>query len=57
VNDAIERAGGMVESSREHRPTFDEVFAALVTAHAERDKTGAGQPGPGLLPQAVARRR
>ena len=57
VNDAIERAGGIVESSREYRLTFDEVFAALVTAHAERDKTGGGQPGPGLVPQAVARPR
>jgi ABC-2 type transport system ATP-binding protein len=36
VSDAIESAGGTVEFSREYRPTFDEVFAALVTAHAER---------------------
>lgn len=32
VIDAVERAGGAVEYSREYRPTFDEVFAALVTA-------------------------
>jgi hypothetical protein len=36
VMDAIEQAGGAVEFSREYRPTFDEVFAALVTAHSER---------------------
>jgi ABC-2 type transport system ATP-binding protein len=43
VNDAIERAGGTVEYSREYRPTFDEVFASLVTAHA--DRTQSGTPG------------
>lgn len=36
INDAVEGIGGQVEFSREYRPTFDEVFAALVTAHAER---------------------
>ena len=37
INDAIEAAGGTVQFSREHRPTFDEVFAALVTRNvAER---------------------
>ena len=36
INDAIESAGGTVEYSREYRPTFDEVFSALVTAHADR---------------------
>lgn len=36
INDAVEQAGGEVEFSREYRPTFDEVFAALVTTHAER---------------------
>ena len=36
INDAVEQAGGTVEFSREFRPTFDEVFAALVTSHAER---------------------
>ncbi|MGH2466038.1 MAG: hypothetical protein ACRDGI_11305, partial [Candidatus Limnocylindrales bacterium] len=30
---AIEEAGGSVASSREFRPTFDDVFATLVTAH------------------------
>ena len=57
VNDAIEKAGGSVEYSREYRPTFDEVFSALVTAHAERR---SGQPptvGGGPIPQAVARPR
>jgi ABC-2 type transport system ATP-binding protein len=33
INDAIEAAGGHLEYSREHRPTFDEVFATLVTQH------------------------
>jgi len=36
VNDAIESVGNAIESSREYRPTFDEVFAALVTAYAAR---------------------
>jgi hypothetical protein len=36
IIEAIEQAGGSVEFSREYRPTFDEVFAALVTAHAEQ---------------------
>lgn len=57
VNDAIERAGGDVESSREYRPTFDEVFAALVTTHAEHGKADVSQAGQGLAPQAVARPR
>jgi ABC-2 type transport system ATP-binding protein len=39
INDAIDQAGGVVDYSREHRPTFDEVFAALVTARSNR------QPG------------
>lgn len=55
VNDAIERVGGTVEYSREYRPTFDEVFAALVTAHAERRQPGAAPSGQ--LPQTVARPR
>ena len=57
VNDAIEHAGGTVESSREHRPTFDEVFASLVTAHAQRNSADGGQSGTGTMPQAVARPR
>jgi ABC-2 type transport system ATP-binding protein len=56
VNDAIEAAGATVEYSREYRPTFDEVFAALVNAHAERTTKGA-EVGPGPVPQAVARPR
>ncbi|MDL2335101.1 MAG: ABC transporter ATP-binding protein [Chloroflexota bacterium] len=32
---AITAAGGQVEYSREYRPTFDEVFAALVTGAAD----------------------
>ena len=38
VNDAIEAVGGAVEFSREYRPTFDEVFTALVTADMDRRK-------------------
>ena len=57
VIDAIEAAGGKVDFSREYRPNFDEVFTALVTAHAQRN-SGAGrgsatQPGlgaPGVPP-------
>ena len=33
VNDAIADAGGEVESSREYRPSFDEIFAELVNRH------------------------
>ena len=43
VINAIERAGGSVEFSREYRPTFDEVFAALVTAHAQRRAAQAAE--------------
>jgi ABC-2 type transport system ATP-binding protein len=58
VNDAIEAAGGEVEFSREYRPTFDEVFAALVTAHSDAQQGGGGGGlGPGQIPQAVARTR
>ena len=42
INDAIEHAGGIVESSREYRPSFDEVFAALVTQHAEHKRQAEG---------------
>ncbi len=45
INDAIEQVGGTVDSSREYRPTFDEVFAALVTAHAERGQGLRRRPG------------
>lgn len=50
---AITAAGGEVEYSREYRPTFDEVFATLVTgeaearAMAEAGQPQAGQPQPG----------
>jgi ABC-2 type transport system ATP-binding protein len=39
---AVADAGGHVDYSREYRPTFDEVFAALVTSDAEA--RGAAQP-------------
>jgi len=43
VNDAVEAAGGDIEFSREYRPTFDEVFAALVTGHSEAAQAQAAQ--------------
>lgn len=47
VTAAINAAGGHVEYSREYRPTFDEVFAALVTgdadARAQQDPAGQGR--------------
>ena len=44
INDAIEAAGGKVESSREHIPTFDEVFTLLVTKHtAMREQEAQAQ--------------
>ncbi len=42
VLDAITEAGGDVASSREYRPTFDEVFAELVSRHRHR----SGQEDP-----------
>jgi len=39
---AVADAGGHVDYSREYRPTFDEVFAALVTSDAEA--RAAAQP-------------
>ena len=39
---AIESAGGTVVSSREFRPTFDEVFATLVTNHRATLAAAAG---------------
>lgn len=53
INDAVEQAGGAVEFSREYRPTFDEVFAALVTAHGER-RAAAAAAATGVRPQATA---
>lgn len=55
INDAIEEIGGTIDSSREYRPTFDEVFAELVTAHAERRQGEASSTGQ--ITQAVARPR
>lgn len=40
---AIETAGGDVTSSREYRPSFDDVFATLVSRH--RAELGAGEDG------------
>jgi ABC-2 type transport system ATP-binding protein len=57
LNDVIEETGGTIEYSREYRPTFDEVFAALVTAHAKRDQTGGGGASPLLPTQPMARPR
>jgi hypothetical protein len=53
----IEETGGTIEYSREYRPTFDEVFAALVTAHVNRDKTGGAGASPLLPTQPMARPR
>jgi hypothetical protein len=41
---AIEAAGGEVISSREYRPSFDDVFATLVSRH--RAELGAAEEGP-----------
>ncbi len=59
VNDAIEGAGGDVEYSREYRPTFDEVFAELVTAHSDGRAAGDSDGGlaVGQMPQVLARPR
>jgi ABC-2 type transport system ATP-binding protein len=57
VNDAVEAGGGTVEFSREYRPTFDEVFTALVTADIERRKaaqTAADQAPNGQAPNGQA---
>jgi ABC-2 type transport system ATP-binding protein len=43
VIDAVEKAGGTVEFSREYRPTFDEVFTTLVTNDLER-RQPSGEP-------------
>jgi ABC-2 type transport system ATP-binding protein len=43
VVEAVERQGGQVGSSREERPSFDEVFARLV----ERDRADRPSPGDG----------
>jgi ABC-2 type transport system ATP-binding protein len=43
ITTAIEEAGAAVASSREYRPSFDDVFAALVGR--DRRERGAGEPG------------
>jgi len=43
IVDAVDSAGGDVEASREYRPSFDEVFTALVTRHTEQRAIAAGQ--------------
>jgi ABC-2 type transport system ATP-binding protein len=53
VNDAIEMAGGTVAFSREYRPTFDDVFATLVTRHAEQRQQPVAQPPAPAEPQAA----
>jgi ABC-2 type transport system ATP-binding protein len=51
VVDAVDEAGGDVESSREYRPTFDEVFTSLVQSHAEQDQpAGGGAAAAGTAP-------
>jgi ABC-2 type transport system ATP-binding protein len=55
---AIETAGGEVEASREYRPSFDEVFAALVNRHEAGGQEGtlAGTLSPDM-PVAMRRPR
>jgi len=45
VVDAISSAGGEVEASSEYRPSFDEVFAALVSRHNEAREAQAANEG------------
>jgi ABC-2 type transport system ATP-binding protein len=45
VQEAIRRAGGEVDWSREYRPSFDEVFAELVTRHQGGRSDGNGANG------------
>ncbi len=45
ITDAIQDAGGVVTSSREYHPSFDEVFAELVQRHAALP--GAASPDGG----------
>ncbi len=47
VSDAVDGAGGDVEYSREYRPTFDEVFTALVTRHIETRRQADGGTASG----------
>jgi len=58
VVDAVDEAGGDVEYSREYRPTFDEVFTALVTRHVEqRGQPPGGAPAGADLPLPLVRPR
>ncbi|HWH24136.1 MAG TPA: ABC transporter ATP-binding protein [Candidatus Limnocylindria bacterium] len=56
VMDALDEMGVDVEYSRETRPTFDEVFAALVTRHAE-EQQGVSTGGAGVDPTPVGFRQ
>ncbi|MDP8905762.1 MAG: ABC transporter ATP-binding protein [Chloroflexota bacterium] len=56
VVDAIDAAGGDVETSSEYRPSFDEVFTALVTRHAEQKANGGGGGQPTAAVPAPLRR-
>ena len=53
VNDAVDADRRQVEFSREYRPTFDEVFAALVTSHSER-RAGREPSGAQAAPRPAA---
>jgi len=48
INDAVEQAGGEIDYSREMRTNFDEVFTALVTAHAERRRAASAAVAAGV---------
>jgi len=52
INDAVEAVGNAIESSREYRPTFDEVFTTLVTNYAAH--RAQSQPQAGQQDQAAA---
>lgn len=51
---AIEDAGGAVTSSREFRPSFDDVFATLVGRHRAAMTDERAAPGAGSEPQGPA---
>ena len=57
VIDAITAAGGDVEYSREYRPTFDEVFTAIVTRHAEGQAPADGAGAAAEMTQRTMRPR
>jgi ABC-2 type transport system ATP-binding protein len=58
VVDAVDDAGGDVESSREYRPTFDEVFTSIVQSHAEQGQpAGGGAAAAGAPPTQLLRPR